>query len=80
MYKIGVLNVQRCKIIEKYRPILAEAFRDRKIIQPKNNECIIFHPEISRFKNDGAMYSEPKWIHIDYLYLFYLVVKKIQKN
>jgi len=58
--KINITKEDHNKIDNKYRPIFAKALKNRKIIQPKNNECIIFHPQITRFKNDGALHSEPK--------------------
>jgi len=48
------------KITNKYRPIFADALKSIKIIQPKNNEGIIIHPEITKGINEGALHSEPK--------------------
>jgi len=47
------------QISYKYRPILAEALKNSKVIQPTNNECVIFHPQINSL-NEGAIHSEPK--------------------
>lgn len=48
------------KIHDKYRLLFAKELKKIKFIQTKNNEGIIFYPQIIANTNDGALHSEPK--------------------
>ena len=47
------------KIDDKYRLIFSEALKNIKIIQPTNEECVIFHPQLTK-STAGGIHSEPK--------------------
>jgi len=59
--RISVFNLKLFtdKLHDKYRSVFANEFKQMKIIQTKNNEGIIFYPQINKNINEG-LHSKPK--------------------
>ena len=53
-------NSEMVNIHNKYRPFFAKELKKMKIIQVKNNEGVIFYPQLLLNSTEGALHSEPK--------------------
>ncbi len=51
---------EQIKINQKYRPIYSKEFDTKKIIQPNNNQGVIFYTGFDVNKMTGTIHSEPK--------------------